>query len=217
MKKIMTVIGVAAFVLATATSNLNGQTIVSSSNAPAQFFPTNLPVAATSFLNDVANWTTSFNTNNLWSAQAFQVDSGVATITGGNIADRLNLARNFGAFEVGIMGQFQGIGSAFGEVEGMVGYDLVEEYDFKLVVEVSGGYDFDKTSTDTVFTPATKKAKAITTITARTGAMVAEPTLAAYKMLTAKTYAAVKYGFPIESAGKFNNLGVFYVGAGFTF
>lgn len=170
-------------------------------NPPASFFPTNSP--ATSFIQDVASWATSFNTAPAynWTNQLWQITEGVATVTGGSVADRLEIDRNIGSFQVGIEGEFLGVGSAFDKVEANAGYSLFQQNDFKLNFEIAGGYDFD----------------AKDQYGKKVGAMVTEPMLAAYKMMTTKTFSFIKYGFPIESVGKFNSVGMVEVGAGFTF
>lgn len=165
---------------------------------PAQFYNTNYPAAP--FINTLGNWVTSYNTNLVWTNE-FALDTGVATTTGSQIADRLELLDNIGNFEVGASAQFTGVGSAFNEAEAVAGYDLVNKYDFRLALELGGGYDWNKLDS---------RGKKV-------GAAVVDPEIAAYKKITAVTYATVKYGLPVESVGKFQNTGVIYVGAGFTF
>ena len=193
MKKILILI---AAVMVAATC-VRAQTITLSTNAPASFFPTNSPAGP--FINTLANWVTSYNTNLVWT-NGFAIDTGIATTTGQKIADRLEIIDNIGSFEVGISGQFTGVGSAFNQVEGIFGYTLMSKYDFKMAVELGAGYNFDALSTK-----------------GNKGAIVIDPEIAIYKAITQNTYMTAKYGFPIQSVGKFNNLGVFYVGTGFTF
>lgn len=184
----------AAFLAAPAKA----QPATSTTTPPVNFFTNEIPEAP--FLNQLATWATSFNTNYTWS-NGFQIDTGVATITGGTISDRINLLDDIGSFEAGARGSFLGAGSSFNELEAVGGYALVKTYDFKFCLEVAGGYDFNK---------ANSHGK-------KTGAIVGEPGLAAYKLITKVTYATISYGFPVESVGKFNSTGVFYVGGGFTF
>lgn len=160
--------------------------------------PTNNP--ATPFINQLGAWVTSYNTNLVWTNE-FAIDTGVATTTGQKVADKLEFIDNIGSFEAGASGQFTGTGSAFNEAEAVVGYDLVKKYDFRLAVELGGGYDWNATD------GSGKKV----------GAFVIDPALAAYKKITQITFATIKYDFPVESVGKFDNVGTIYVGAGFTF
>ena len=169
--------------------------------APAQFFGTNAP--QTTFIQDVATWTTSYNLapDHAWTNQMWQLDTGVATVTGSGISDRIALTRNFGSFQGGIMGQFLGLGSAFNQVQGQFGYCLVQQADFKLVASLGAGYDF-----------AARNGAG-----SKVGAMVVEPGIYAFKMMTSKTYAGVGYTFPVRSVGKFDPNGVITACTGFTF
>ena len=155
---------------------------------------------ATSFISNLGIWTTSYNTNLYWTNE-FAIDTGVATTTGQKVADRLEIIDNIGSFEIGASGDFTGVGSAFGSGEAIIGYDLVKKYDFKLAVELGVGYDNDAVNSRGI----------------KDGALLIDPEVAIYKKITQITYATVKYGFPVESVGKFNSVGVIYVGAGFTF
>ena len=171
------------------------------STPPATFAGTNAP--QTTFVQDVATWTTSYNLapDHAWTNQLWQLDTGVATVTGSGISDRIALTRNFGSFQGGIMGQFLGLGSAFDQVQGQFGYCLVEQADFKLVASLGAGYDF-----------AARNGAG-----SKVGAMVVEPGIYAFKMMTSKTYAGVGYTFPVRSVGKFDANGVITAYTGFTF
>ena len=171
------------------------------STPPATFAGTNAP--QTTFVQDVATWTTSYNLapDHAWTNQLWQLDTGVATVTGSGISDRIALTRNFGSFQGGIMGQFLGLGSAFDQVQGQFGYCLVQQADFKLVASLGAGYDF-----------AARNGAG-----SKVGAMVVEPGIYAYKMMTSKTYAGVGYTSPVRSVGKFDANGVITAYTGFTF
>ena len=197
-KNIMAVIGVAALL---ATVNLQAQSVTNSLN----------------FLSQAEAWATSFNTNNCWTNATMQFDSGVATVTGVGLSDRINAQYDYGRFGGGIMGQFEGVGSTFGEVEATTAWAVMEKYDFKFEVDLNGGYDFNNDWTQVTVTKATKSSPLKTTLTRQSGAYVAEPGLGISKLLTPNTYATMKYLFPIESHGKFQPAGVVYVGVGCTF
>ena len=196
MKKVIAVIALAIVTLMSS----NAQTIISSTNPPANLVPTNSALAVTPFINTLGNWVTSFNESLYWTNE-IAIDTGVATTTGQKVSDRLELVYNTSSFEFGASANFTGVGSAFDQAEALVGYDLVNKYDFRFAIELGAGYDWNKTDSHG----------------AKVGAIVIDPEVAAYKKITQNTYATIKYGFPIETVGKFNNIGVFYVGAGFTF
>lgn len=183
MKKLIAVIGLAL--------------VAGITSAKAQ---TNTPE---SFLATATTWGSSFNTNadHSWTNATLQYDTGIATITGSGIADRLYVQYDINKFGLGLMGQFEGVGSPFGAIEGTAQYNLIEKYDFKLGVEVDAGYDFNALNGKGV----------------KTGAIEVDPGLFTAKMMTANTYAEVKYLVPIESQRKFNPNGMLYVGLGATF
>ena len=197
MKKIIASIALAAGLVVSVHAQ--------STTPPANFFPTNAPVESpqTTFIQDLGAWATSFDTTPAknWTNQLWQLDTGVATVTGSGISDRVALTRNFGSFQAGIMGQFLGLGSAFDQVQGQFGYSLFQEADFKLVASLGAGYDF-----------AARNGAGT-----KVGAIVIEPGLYAYKMMTTKTYAGAGYAFPVRTVGKFDANGVITTFAGFTF
>lgn len=153
------------------------------------------------FFNQAANWGTSFDTNadHNWDASTLSLDTGIATVTGGNISDRLNFQYSKGSFSFGVMGEFQGVGSAFSEFEGIVQYSLIQKYDFKVGVTLGVGYDLNNN------------------IAAHKGAFIIEPGLFASKVMTANTYATMSLTFPWESRGTFNQVPTVYVGVGTRF
>ena len=171
-------------------------------SAQAQTTNTTAPL---NFFQQAASWGTEFNTNadyNWTNNSTIQFDTAIATTTGVGIADRLYVQYNITPkIGVGIMGQFVGVGSPFGAIEGTVQYALIQKFDFKLGLEADAGYDFnakDKTGT-------------------KAGAMTVEPGFFAAKKMTANTYATIKYLVPVETKGKFNPNGVLFVGMGTTF
>jgi len=192
--------GIVALALTVGTLTVEAQT-PQVPQAPAQFFGSNAPVTPVQpFINTLANWVSSYNTSLSWS-NGMAIDTGVATTAGSQIADRLELIDNIGSFEVGAAGDFTGVGSAFDSAEAIVGYALVQKYDFKLALELGAGYDFNRTD---------QHGKKV-------GAIAIDPEAAIYKLITVNTYATVKCGFPVETVGKFNAVPTIYVGAGFTF
>ncbi|MDE2101201.1 MAG: hypothetical protein KGL39_28405 [Patescibacteria group bacterium] len=169
-------------------------------NAPPQNFFTNAPAQVQPFINTLANWATSYNTNNTWQ-NGLRLDTGVATTTGQQIADQIQLIDDFGNFEIGISGKFTGVGSAFNSAEAIFGYGLLNKYDLKIFAQVGLGYDFNTVDS---------KGK-------KNGALLIDPGIEAVKKITANTYAVAGYFMPVETVGKFNTIGTLYIGAGFTF
>ena len=192
MNKKLLIIGVAALLAAV---NLQAQSVTNSLN----------------FVSQAEVWATSFNTNNCWTSATMQFDSGLATVTGSGISDRINAQYDYGCFGGGIMGQFEGVGSTFGEVEATTAWAVMEKYDFKFEYDLNGGYDFNNDWTQLTVTKGVKLLKH------ESGAFVVEPGLGISKMLTGNTYATMKYLFPMEAHGKFVPAGVVYVGVGCTF
>lgn len=187
MKTFLTLIGAAVLALtASAQTNQLGS----------------LPLV--NFFNQSANWGTSFDTNadHDWNASTISLDTGIATVTGGNISDRLNAQYSKGKFSIGVMGEFQGVGSAFSVFEGVVQFSLIQKYDFKLGVTIGVGYDLN----NGVNTSAGKK-----------GAFIIEPGFFAAKIMTANTYAVASITFPWESRGTFNQVPTVYAGVGTRF
>ena len=98
--------------------------------------------------------------------------------------------------------QFNGVGSAFNELEGQFGYAIIERFDTKVDLDLRGGYSFQN----------------------RTG--VFEPLLTLKKKPTPNTYAEIGISLPIyfnptDSFGnhlsKFSPNPTFMVETGFTF
>jgi len=182
MKKLITVIG---SVLCIGVINIQAQS-TSISNA----------IPTISFLDQAATWGTSFNTNadhNWTNNSTIQFDTGMATTTGVGISDRLYVQYNIGNFGLGVIGQFEGIGSTFGAIGGTFEYNLIQKYDFKLGVEASAIYNINDKAFET------------------------DPGFYAYKKMTLNTYAVMKYLVPVESKGKFQAQGLIYIGVGTTF
>ena len=182
MKKLIVVIGLALFA---GVINIQAQS-TSISNA----------IPTISFLDQAATWGTSFNTNadhNWTNNSTIQFDAGVATTTGVGLSDRLYVQYNIGRFGIGAMGQFEGIGSTFGAIEGTFEYSLIQNYDFKLGAEIGAGYNINDKAFET------------------------DPGFYAYKKMTLNTYAVMKYLVPVETKGKFQAAGLIYIGVGTTF
>ena len=154
------------------------------------------------FFNQVATWGTSFNTNadHSWDASTISLDTGIATVTGIGISDRLNADYSISKFSLGAMAQFEGVGSAISELEATAKFALVQKYDFKFGLTFGAGCDFNNIATGR-----------------RTSAAVFEPGLFASKIMTASTYATTSLTVPIETRGKFNTIPTLYVGMGARF
>lgn len=189
--KIKWTLGLAALAaLALSTFHLNAQT--ADTNPPAassQPATNNLP----NFINQVAVWGTSFNTNYNWSTVKVQIEDGYKQATGSGASDYLRVQYDRNAFNAGIEGEFLGVGSQFTAVEAEVGYALVSKYDFKLEANLLAGYDRDRK------------------------AFEVEPELKATKMLTGNTYATVGLSLPWFAKGTFDGTPQIRAGAGFTF
>jgi hypothetical protein len=155
------------------------------------------------FFQTAMNWASAYNTDTNYAIAnaALMYDTGIKTVTGAGIADRLNVVKPFGAFGVGVSGEFVGVGSTFNLLEGVTSYALLEKYDFKWVVQIGGGYDWN----------------AKNAIGKTVGAMVVEPGMSLYKMMTHNTYSTVGISWQVESKGKFQQQPGIYVGLGATF
>jgi hypothetical protein len=145
------------------------------------------------FINQVAVWGTSFNTNYSWSTVKVQIEDGYKQATGSGASDYLRVQYDRNAFNVGLEGEFLGIGSQFTAVEGEIGYALVSKYDFKLEANLLAGYDRSFKSFEI------------------------EPEIKATKMLTVNTYATAGLSVPWFAKGTFDATPQIRVGAGFTF
>src|ERR1017187_7084607 len=79
---------------------------------------------AQNFFYQVADWVQTYNTSpdHNWTNASIQMDSGIATVTGVGISDRLEIQKNFGSFGAGVAGEFTGVGSAFNSIEGTFNY-----------------------------------------------------------------------------------------------
>ena len=156
--------------------------------APA---PTN---SIPNFLMQVQTWATSVNTNYDWTNASLQVESGYKQATGVGAASYVTLQYNFASrWNVGLSGQFYGVGSAFNQVELQGGYALYKNHDFKIEGNMLAGYDNTRS------------------------AFVVEPELKVVKMLTVNTYTVSAFSMPFFDKGKFNSSGEFKVGVGFFF
>jgi hypothetical protein len=159
-------------------------------------FPTNLVAAP--FLQTAAAWATSYNTNYIWT-NGVSIDTGIATTTGQNIADRLNINYDFNHFDVGIHGTFVGVGSAF-DSAGIHGtWWLVKKYDLKLGPTLDLDYQIAESSRS-----------------GKTAFSIA-PGIKGTKVITGNTYATAEYSYPIRTSGKATGTGTIYIGTGFTF
>jgi len=162
-------------------------------------------ISMLNFYQQAAQWGSSFNQDadhNWTNNSTIQIETGIATTTGVGISDRLYLQYNLNPkFGIGIMGQFVGIGSSFGAMEGTFEYALMQKYDFKLGAGLGVGYDFNAAKTSGQ----------------RVGGIMVEPYLFAAKKMTVNTFASIKYLMPVTGVGKFNSSGVFYIGLGSTF
>ena len=179
MKKLLSLLSIAALALTAATTS------------PAQTAPTN---SIPNFITQVQTWATTVNTNYDWTNATLQVDSGYKQATGQGASSYLAVQYNFAsAWNVGVEGQFYGIGSAFNSVELQAGYALFRNHDFKIEGNLLAGYDNTRS------------------------AFVAEPEIKAVKMMTVNTYTTAGFSMPFFSKGKFDAAGQFKIGVGFFF
>lgn len=139
--------------------------------------PTNnvsAPFATENFIQQVATWASSFDTNKSWTPVKIQIEDGYKQATGSGASDYLRLQYNIsGNFFVAAEGDFLGVGSDFTAFHAGGGYTLINKYDFKLDAELMGGYDHDN-------------------------GVEITPELKAYKMMTSTTYLTVGLGEPIQ-------------------
>lgn len=186
-KNIMAIIGVAALL---ATVNLQAQTNVPVNPPPVSDAVTN-PIP--NFINQVAVWGTSFNTNYNWTNVTLQIEDGYKQATGSGASDYLRVQYDMGRWNLGVEGEFLGVGSQFNAVEAEAGFALVQKYDFKIEANLLAGYDRTLKSFEV------------------------EPEVKAVKMLTVNTYATLGLSMPWMAKGKFDGTPQIRVGAGFTF
>lgn len=186
--RIKSTLALAALALAF-TFNLNAQ----SAGAGTGQSPATSTNSIPNFINQVAVWGTSFNTNYDWSAVKVQIEDGYKQATGSGASDYLRVQYDKGAFNLGVEGEFLGIGSQFTAVEAEAGFALISKYDFKLEANVLAGYDRGIKSFEV------------------------EPEIKATKMLTVNTYATVGVSMPWLAKRTFDGTPQFRVGAGFTF
>ncbi len=168
-----------------------GLALIATSPAPAQTTATN---TVPNFLTQVQAWATTVNTNYDWSNAVLQVESGYKQATGVGAASYIGVQYNFAnSWNVGVSGQFYGVGSAFNAVEVQGGFALIKNHDFKVEGNLLAGYDNTRS------------------------AFVIEPELKVVKMLTINTYTAAGYSMPFFDKGKFDASGQFKVCVGFFF
>lgn len=147
-----------------------------------------------SFLNSVENYVTEENTNFNWTSNSsIELSTGYKHITGENAASTLEGQYDISRFNVGLALQFSGIGSAFNEEEGQIGYAIYRNYDTVIDVDLRGGYDNN------------------------TKAEVIEPAVFLKKKMTPNTFMKLGISLPIETKGKFKQDFVVFVETGFTF
>lgn len=175
--------------------------VLSAATAQAQAiqmpaFPTN--IVAEPFISTAAEWATSYNTNYVWT-NGISIDTGIATTTGQNIADRLNINYDKGNFDFGVQATFTGVGSAFNSAGVHGTWWLVKKYDLKLGPTLDLSY--------------------LIAESAKTGTMdfSIAPGLKMVKVIRGNTFAVASYNYPINTTGKAVGSGTIYVGTGFTF
>lgn len=150
--------------------------------------------ATNSFLNSVENYVTEENTNFNWTSNSsIELSTGYKQITGENAASTLEGQYDISRFNVGLALQFSGIGSAFNEEEGQIGYAIYRNYDTVIDVDLRVGYDNN------------------------TKAEVIEPAVFLKKKMTTNTFMKTGVSLPIETKGTFKQDFVVFVETGFTF
>ncbi len=186
------ILPVLSTVLLAATAGAQAQSsniTYTATNATNPAATNNLP----DFLDQVAVWSTSFNTNYNWTNITVQIEDGYKQVAGSGATDYLRAQYNMGRWGFNVSGEFLGVGSPFTGVSGGADYALVQKYDFKLEAGLDAGYD------------RTHQAFAI------------EPGVRAVKLLTANTYAVLGLSVPWFAKGRFDGNPRFVIGAGLTF
>jgi hypothetical protein len=192
MNKLSTVIGLAAAAMLAGVSSQAQLVTNVTVNASGG---TTTTVAAQTFFDSTYKYFTDFNTNAdmAWGNETLEVATGYKQVTGSGATSTLDVQYDFGRWNVGADFQFFGVGSAINQVEGQVGYAVIQHADLKVDLDLRGGYD-----------TATK-----------TG--VVEPTAMLKKKLTPNTFAETGVSLPIEFKGKLNTNPSFFVEMGFTY
>lgn len=150
--------------------------------------------SAPSFFSTAQNWLTSVDTNYTFTGVTFEASTGYKQEIGINAASYIDAQYDISRWNIGGEIQFSGVGSAVNEIEGQVGYAVVDYYSVKLEADFRGGYD------------------------AYQSAGVIEPVLMLKKKLTTNTYAETGVSLPeYLNQAKFNSSPSFFVGGGFTF
>lgn len=180
--RLKSTLGLAAAAALAFTLNLNAQSV----DSPVT---NSIP----NFINQVAVWGTSFNTNYNWSNVRVQIEDGYKQANGSGAADYLRFQYDRKAFNLGVEGEFLGVGSQFTAVEAEAGCALISKYDFKLEANLLAGYDRSLKSFEV------------------------EPELKATKMLTVNTYVTAGLSIPWFAKGAFDATPQIRAGAGFTF
>jgi len=165
----------------------------SAPSSHAQTATNSLAQTLPNFIQQLTTWGTSYNTNYNWSPVTVQIEDGYKQATGSGASDYLRLQYDLGKFNVGVEGEFLGVGSQFTAGEFEAGFALFEKYDFKIEASLLAGYDRGLKAAEV------------------------EPEIKVTKLITANTYATAGFSMPWFSKGAFNASGQFRIGAGFTF
>ena len=162
-------------------------------------------IGTNSFIGNFESWVMDANidsvttvngvsvTNHInWDNTTFEVATGYKQVTGDAAASYLRLQKDFSTgWNVGVDGQFYGLGSAFNVIEAQGGHSLLKYYSLKVDADLCAGFDNIRS------------------------AAVIEPKLVGEKKITELSFTELSLSLPVESKGKFNGVPSIYAGAGF--
>jgi hypothetical protein len=154
------------------------------------------------FFGQAYSWSTSINYDPTysWTNSTLSVETGLAQITGKSSADRLTVEKTFGNWNAQFVGEFEGVGSAFGKIMLGGGYNLIQKGDFKIEANILAGADFNNYVGNV-----------------QHSSWIVEGDLKAVKVMTPNTFSYVGWGLPFEEHGSFNSGGIVLVGVGARF
>jgi hypothetical protein len=162
---------------------------LSALTSQAQESITNVPT----FFESFESYLTAFNTNYTFVGTTFEADAGYKQVTGVGAASVLDLQYDIGRFHLLNSDQFSGVGSTFNDIEGGVGYDVIQYYDTVVEANLGAGYSWTVHSA------------------------VIDPELDVKKKMTANTFTEIGISLPFYPRAKFNQTPTFKIAAGFTF
>jgi hypothetical protein len=154
---------------------------------------TNAQTLSTNFLQSAEDYFTSFNTNYTWSSITLDAETQVKQSPIGGLSDQVKVAYHLSNFEFIAAAQFNGANTPLNQMEGGVGYDILNHYDTEVTISVLGGYSQEQDSA------------------------LIEPGIELKKKLTTNTYASIGASMPYYFRRSFSSTPTFTTGVGFTF